>query len=246
MALRATVYRSDLTVSDLDRGVYSQHALTLARHPSETEERLMVRLLAFALHADESLVFGRGLSTEDEADLWQRDATGAIELWIDVGLPDEKDSARRAGARARSRCWRMAPGASTSGGATTNRPLEAVEPRVLHVDGRRDRSAGVARRALDATRVHHPGRDVWLGQRAGHRPDRAAAAPIERPRRPARRASRAVDIRHAASGVRTINASRGARRAKSHGVLVIIGGMATTLPATPLLACTVPIRGEFA
>jgi uncharacterized protein YaeQ len=100
MAQRATVYRADLTVSDLDRGVYAQHALTLARHPSETEERLMVRLLAFALHADEALVFGRGLSTEDEADLWQRDATGAIERWIDVGLPAEKDI-RKACGRAR-------------------------------------------------------------------------------------------------------------------------------------------------
>jgi len=100
MAQRATVYRADLTVSDLDRGVYSQHALTLARHPSETEERLMVRLLAFALHADDALEFGRGLSTEDEADLWQRDATGAIELWIDVGLPAEKDL-RKACGRAR-------------------------------------------------------------------------------------------------------------------------------------------------
>jgi uncharacterized protein YaeQ len=100
MAQGATVYRADLTVSDLDRGVYSQHALTLARHPSETEERLMVRLLAFALHADEALVFGRGLSTEDEADLWQRDATGTIELWVDVGLPAEKDI-RKACGRAR-------------------------------------------------------------------------------------------------------------------------------------------------
>jgi uncharacterized protein YaeQ len=100
MAQGATVYRADLTVSDLDRGVYAQHALTLARHPSETEERLMVRLLAFALHADEALVFGRGLSTEDEADLWQRDATGTIERWIDVGLPAEKDI-RKACGRAR-------------------------------------------------------------------------------------------------------------------------------------------------
>ncbi len=100
MAQRATVYRTDLTVSDVDRGVYSQHALTLARHPSETEERLMVRLLAFALHADDALVFGRGLSTEDEADLWQRDATGVIVRWIDVGLPDERDI-RKACGRAR-------------------------------------------------------------------------------------------------------------------------------------------------
>jgi uncharacterized protein YaeQ len=100
MALRSTVYRADLTVSDLDRGVYAQHALTLARHPSETEERLMVRLLAFALHADESLEFGRGLSTEDEADLWQRDPTGVIVRWIDVGLPDEREI-RKACGRAR-------------------------------------------------------------------------------------------------------------------------------------------------
>lgn len=100
MALRSTVYRADLTVSDIDRGVYSRHDLTLARHPSETEERLMVRLLAFALFADDGLTFGRGLSTEDEADLYKRDATGAIELWIDVGLPDVKDL-RKACGRAR-------------------------------------------------------------------------------------------------------------------------------------------------
>lgn len=90
MALRSTVYKAELQVSDLDRGHYATHALTIARHPSETEERMMVRLLAFALHADEALTFGRGLSTEDEADLWQHDLTGALQLWIDVGLPDEK------------------------------------------------------------------------------------------------------------------------------------------------------------
>jgi uncharacterized protein YaeQ len=100
MALRATIYRCDLTVSDLDRHVYGQHALTLARHPSETEERMMVRLLAFALHADAALAFGPGLSTEDEPDLVRRDATGAIDLWIDVGLPDEK-AVRKACGRAR-------------------------------------------------------------------------------------------------------------------------------------------------
>jgi uncharacterized protein YaeQ len=100
MALRSTVYRVDLLVSDLDRHVYAQHALTLARHPSETEQRLMVRLLAFALHADEALTFGRGLSAEGEPDLCRLDATGAIDLWIDVGLPDEK-GVRKACGRAR-------------------------------------------------------------------------------------------------------------------------------------------------
>jgi uncharacterized protein YaeQ len=101
MALRSTVYRAELSVSDLDREVYGNHSLTLARHPSETEQRLMVRLLAFALHASDGLAFGRGLSTEGEADLWQLDPTGAIELWIDVGLPDVKDVRKASGRAAR-------------------------------------------------------------------------------------------------------------------------------------------------
>ena len=84
----------------MDRGYYRDHLLTLARHPSETDERMMVRLLAFALHADEALLFGRGLSTDDEPDLWQKDLTGAVELWIDVGLPTERDI-RKACGRAR-------------------------------------------------------------------------------------------------------------------------------------------------
>jgi uncharacterized protein YaeQ len=90
MALKSTIYKADLQVSDMDRNYFGSHALTIARHPSETDERMMVRLLAFACHADEALSFGRGLSADDEPDLWQKDLTGAIQLWIDVGLPDEK------------------------------------------------------------------------------------------------------------------------------------------------------------
>jgi uncharacterized protein YaeQ len=90
MALKATIFKADLQISDMDRHYYGEHALTIARHPSETDERMMVRVLAFALHAHEALTFGKGLSTEDEPDLWQKDLTGAIDLWIDVGQPDEK------------------------------------------------------------------------------------------------------------------------------------------------------------
>ncbi len=100
MALKATIFRAQLQVSDLDRNHFGTHALTLARHPSETDERMMVRLLAFALNADEMLEFGRGLSSEDEPDLVRRDLTGAIEAWIDVGLPDER-RVRKAAGRAR-------------------------------------------------------------------------------------------------------------------------------------------------
>lgn len=89
MAANATVFRAELQVSDMDRNYYATHALTLARHPSETDERLMVRLLAFALHADERLEFARGASSDDEPDLWLKSRSGEIELWIDVGQPDE-------------------------------------------------------------------------------------------------------------------------------------------------------------
>ena len=100
MALKATIFKAQLQVSDMDRNHFGTHAVTLARHPSETDERMMVRLLAFALDADEHLDFGRGLSAEDEPDLVRRDLTGQIELWVEVGLPDERD-VRKAAGRAR-------------------------------------------------------------------------------------------------------------------------------------------------
>lgn len=100
MALKSTVFKAEVQVADLDRQHFGDYALTLARHPSETDERMMIRLLAFILHASPTLAFGRGLSTGDEADLWDIDATGSIERWIDVGLPDEK-AVRRACGRAR-------------------------------------------------------------------------------------------------------------------------------------------------
>lgn len=90
MAIKATIFKADLQIADMDRNYYADHSLTLARHPSETDERMMVRLLAFSLFAHEQLGFGKGLCVDDEPDLWQKDLTGAIELWIDVGLPDEK------------------------------------------------------------------------------------------------------------------------------------------------------------
>lgn len=100
MALKATIFKAALNIADMDRHYYHDHVLTIAQHPSENDERMMVRLLAFALHAHEDLVFGKGLSTEDEPDVWLKDLTGAIELWIDVGLPDER-RIRKASGRAR-------------------------------------------------------------------------------------------------------------------------------------------------
>jgi uncharacterized protein YaeQ len=103
MASNATIFKATIQIADMDRHYYEDHTLTLARHPSETDERMMVRLLAFALHAHETLSFGRGLSTEEEPALWQKDLTGAIDLWIEVGQPEEK-TIRQACGRAKQVC----------------------------------------------------------------------------------------------------------------------------------------------
>lgn len=89
MALTATVRKVALNISDIDRGYYAEHHLTYAQHPSETDERLMVRIASFALLAqDERLLAGAGLSNEDEPDLWKHDYTGEIDTWVDLGQPD--------------------------------------------------------------------------------------------------------------------------------------------------------------
>ena len=90
MAQKAIIYKVELSVSDMDRHYYETHKLTVAKHPSETDERLMVRLIAFALNAREQLEFSRGLSTDDEPDLWEKNLSGEIELWVTLGLPSEK------------------------------------------------------------------------------------------------------------------------------------------------------------
>ena len=89
MALKATVFKADLQVANLDQNQFGDYSLTLAQHPSETIERVMIRLLAIALYASEDLRFGRGLSNEEDAAVWEIDPSGVTRLWIDVGLPDE-------------------------------------------------------------------------------------------------------------------------------------------------------------
>lgn len=90
MAQKATIYKVDLSVSDMDRHYFETHKLTVAKHPSETDERLMVRILTFALNAHEHLEMTRGLSTDDEPDIWKKSFSGELELWVALGLPSEK------------------------------------------------------------------------------------------------------------------------------------------------------------
>jgi len=90
MALKATIYKATVNVADMDKNVFLDSVLTLARHPSETEERLMLRLLAWLVNAHERLTFTRGLSAEDEPEIWLMNDHNGIEVWIELGLPDER------------------------------------------------------------------------------------------------------------------------------------------------------------
>ena len=103
MAIKSTIFKAELSISDMDRHYYDNHQLTIARHPSETDERMMLRIAIFVLHASEFLTFTKGLSTDDEPDLWQKNLTDEIEVWIDLGQPDEKRM-RKACGRSKQVC----------------------------------------------------------------------------------------------------------------------------------------------
>ncbi|PWC21215.1 hypothetical protein DDT52_06705 [Brenneria roseae subsp. roseae] len=90
MALKATVYKATVNIADMDRHFFHDASLTIAQHPSETEQRMMLRLLAWICHADENLRFTKGLSADDEPEIWLRNDTMELELWIELGLPDER------------------------------------------------------------------------------------------------------------------------------------------------------------
>jgi uncharacterized protein YaeQ len=90
MALKPKIFKVNIQIADMDRHYYNDHLLTIAQHPSETDERMMVRILAFALNANDSLSFAEGISDPSQADLWDKDYNEQIKLWISVGLPDGK------------------------------------------------------------------------------------------------------------------------------------------------------------
>ena len=125
MATKSTIFKASLQIADIDHSYYADHALTLARHPSETDERMMVRLCALALQAhqlqsvcggDGTLAFGAGLSDPDEPDVWLRDFTGQTRLWIEVGQPEDKPLSKACNKADTVCCTRLAR-RPTSGGA---------------------------------------------------------------------------------------------------------------------------------
>ncbi len=125
MALKATIHKAEVQLADMDRNHYADLALTIARHPSETDERMMVRLLVYALYAQDGIAFTRGLFEVDEPDIWVKDLTGAITLWIDIGQPDET--------RLRKACGRAAQVVVVCHASSAETWWKQIEPRLARL-----------------------------------------------------------------------------------------------------------------
>ncbi len=164
MALKATIFKVDLQIADMDRNHYRDHSLTIARHPSETDRRMMARILAFALNADDELAFTRGLSTDDEPDLWRRSLSGEIELWIDLGQPDEKRIRKACGRAGEVLIYGYADRAARVWFEQTRERLQRFDNLgVIHFpETAIDRLAGLAARTMALQCTIQDGR-IWIG-----------------------------------------------------------------------------------
>lgn len=168
MALKSTIYKAHLQIADMDRSVYADHALTLARHPSETDERMMMRLLAFALSvpADDlrgHLVFAAGLSDTGEPDLWQKDLTGDIVQWIEVGQPDDRALAKACGRAEQVRIWAYAASTPIWWSGIQGKLTRLHNLSVWQVDAEASRElAQMAQRSMQLQVTVQEGQ-VWVG-----------------------------------------------------------------------------------
>ncbi len=172
MAIKSTIYKAHLQIADMDRQVYGEHALTLALHPSETEERLMVRLLAFALHvtADDSrgtLQFARGLSDTEEPDLWQRDLTDQLIHWIEVGQPDERRLSKACGRAERVTLYCYSGAAHIWWAALENKVTRLRNLQVWRVPAEQSQAlAGLASRSMQL-QITVQDSQIWVSNASG-------------------------------------------------------------------------------
>lgn len=163
MALKSTIFKAELQISDMDRHYYENHALTIARHPSETDERMMIRVLAFALNASETLAFGKGLSDTDEPDLWQKDLTGAIELWVEVGQPDDRAILKACGRSGQVLVYSYSSVSNIWWNQTGSRVERAKNLKVVNIPAEASQAlAALAQRTMQLQCTIQDGQ-VWLG-----------------------------------------------------------------------------------
>ncbi len=173
MAIKSTIYKAELEVVDMDRHYYETHQLILALHPSETEERLMMRILAFALNASERLAFGKGVSDSDEPDLWLKDLTGDIDLWVELGHPDEKILVKALGRSDRVLVYTFSRNPELWWDPIKSRFSVESRLEVHHVDQRSSKALGLlASRAMNLQCSIQEG-EIWL------RDDRDSAVRVE-------------------------------------------------------------------
>lgn len=149
MATKATIYKALLNIANMDSHYYAEHNLTMAKHPSETDLRLMVRLSAFILNADEDLSFTKGISQEDEPDLWKKSLGGDIELWIELGQPDEKRIKKACGRSEQVIIYTYQEGMAEAWWKSINTSLTRFNNlQVIHLDFEGDIEA-LAKRAMN-------------------------------------------------------------------------------------------------
>jgi len=163
MAIKSTIFKLELEVTDMDRNHYQDYQLTIARHPSENDERMMVRILAFALNAHEYLQFTKGLSSDDEPDIWQKSLSDDIEVWIDLGQPDEKRIRKACGRAKAVLIYTYQQGSSSAWWQQYERKLERFSNlRVINVADEEVRQLGrLAKRAMRLQCTIQDG-SLWL------------------------------------------------------------------------------------
>lgn len=168
MALKATIFKASLQIADMDRSIYADHAVTIARHPSETDERLMVRLLAFALNAPADadhggLEFAKGLWDVDEPELWHKDLTGRIVHWIEIGQPDEKRLLKACGRAERVSVFSMSHSTPIWWSGVAGKLARARNLEVWQIDAKQSQAlAGLAQRNMQLQVTVQDGA-IWVG-----------------------------------------------------------------------------------
>jgi uncharacterized protein YaeQ len=166
MAQNSTIYKAKISVADIDRDYYAEHQLTLACHPSETAERLMVRLLAFALNADERLIPAAGMTDNDEPDFWLKDYTDAISLWIEVGQPDEKRMLKACGRSGEVKIYTYNSKPELWWNPIAGKVSKAQNLTVLAIDPRSSKELAVfAERTIDMQLTVQDG-EIWVRNEA--------------------------------------------------------------------------------
>ncbi len=185
MALKATIYKVNLQIADMDRALYVDHALTLALHPSETEERLMNRLLAFALQVprddnDGALAFARGLSDTDEPDLWQHSLDGSLRHWLEVGQPDDRRLIRACGRADRVTLYTYGPSVAVWWAAIESKLTRLRNLSVWQIPAAQSQAlTALAQRSMQLQCTVQDGQ-VWMGE--GERSVELTPTPLMSPR----------------------------------------------------------------